>query len=105
MQYTFGQKLTPLHECTATDRAEFEACHGVRNDGQIHTSALNVDDMAIEDMMCAKEHPALHEDIRLYVDLRLQAHDCRVGGYVHRATSIEQKLDTMYDTLPHNLKW
>ncbi len=83
----------------------FEACYNVRNDGQAHTSAVNLDDMPTDDLKCASAHPALHELVRQYAQFVGQARTHRLNGDIALAMRVETKLDRMYDNLPQALRW
>lgn len=87
------------------DIHSFNVEYMVPEDGQIHLIPLNLDSMCESDLATAMKHPALHELVRKYAQLKLVAIDCRKDGKVDDALKIERKLDNLYDILPEKTKW
>lgn len=87
------------------NRSTFDIAYNVRTDGQIHTSALNLDAMTTPELECASAHPALHQDVRAYAVQLLAARDSRNGGYVSSALQYEISADRIYNVLPKSLRW
>lgn len=83
----------------------FDECYEVRTDGQIHTEAVNIDDLDICEVKIASQHPALHADVRAYAAIKVEAMGSRSAGYISHALRLEAKLDRLIEVIPEGLRW
>ncbi len=90
---------------TMDERESFDHEHGVRRDGQIHLGPINLDGMTAPDLMVAAEHPALHDDVKAYARVKLDAFGERIAGRTERAMRLEIKAERLYQRMPEGLRW
>ena len=86
-------------------RGHFNACYGVRDDGQSHGQAMNLDGMPDADLEIAREHPALHLDVRAYAAALLVARKERLAGNIDDAMKVERSMERLYNSMPAFLRW
>lgn len=85
--------------------AAFDATYGVRNDGQAHFGAINLDCMPLRDLEIAAAHPALHSDVRAYASCAIKARTARLGGWTYLALAMECSLDRHFGNIPKRCRW
>lgn len=77
----------------------------IRDDGQVHDTAINVDCATLEDLGILVDHPAIHLEVKRYAAITLHSRACRLAGRIAEAMRAESKLERIYATLPENLRW
>lgn len=77
----------------------------IRNDGQIHTQAINLEGCTDAELSTVADHPAVHTDVRRMAQLILKARACRLAGDIVKAQRLEGTADQLYGTLPRGLRW
>jgi hypothetical protein len=77
----------------------------IRNDGQIHMHAINLEGCTDSELQQVQDHPTVHCDVRQMAALYLTARQLRLQGEIAQAMRIEAKTDALYDTLPAALRW
>lgn len=77
----------------------------IRNDGQSHTQAINLEGSTTSELEVIASHPAVHADVREMARLYLQSRPARLAGRIQEALALEAKADRLYETLPAHLRW
>lgn len=87
-------------------RDDFDRIHSVRNDGQACMTAINMDALTDAELEIARDHPALHSDVREIARVLIKARALRLEGNVEQASRLENgRAERLYETLPTRLQW
>jgi hypothetical protein len=86
-------------------RDDFDRAYEVRNDGQIHLGAINLDDMPESDLRIAADHPALHSDVKQYAYGKCSAIAYKLDGEITKAARVEARLESIYYRMPKPCRW
>lgn len=88
------------------DRATFDRNNEVRTDGQIHLGPVNIEGLDDDELAIACEHPALHEEVKLFARLTKVARAKRLAGLISTAVAYERRADFIYNTtMPKKVRW
>lgn len=90
---------------TPNPRSAFDTIYGLGHNGDIQSRPINIDCMSMSELEIAIEHPALHTAIRRYAELRLTAMSHRLAGFVSLALDVDSRADSLYEAIPHHLRW
>lgn len=77
----------------------------IRNDGQTHMSAINLEGCTETELRAVHARPAVHADVRRMADIYLQSRAARLSGNIATAVRLEDAADRLYHTLPKSLRW
>lgn len=88
------------------ERLAFNANHGIGDNGQIYLGAINLEGLCDSELRVAYRHPALHETVRAFAGLTIEARELRKSGEIGAATRLETKADAIYTRqMPKSCKW
>lgn len=77
----------------------------IRNDGQTHMAAINLEGCTEPELREIAAHPAIHADVQEMAKIYLESRAARLAGNIERATRLERKADQIYDIMPRALRW
>lgn len=77
----------------------------IRDDGQIHSTAINIEGCTDAELKEVSAHPAIHRDVRRAAELTMHARALRLEGNISRAMIIEEKVTWVHNLLPRHLRW
>lgn len=77
----------------------------IRNDGQTHMRAINLEGSTDSELREIAAHPAIHADVRRMAEIYLKSRPARLAGNIALAMRLEAAADRLYDTLPNALRW
>lgn len=77
----------------------------IREDGQVHMGAINLEGCTDAELVTITAHPAPHADIKLMAAMLLRARQSRLEGRTDTAMKLEARFERLYATLPKRLKW
>jgi len=77
----------------------------IRDDGQIHNTAINLEGCTPEELKEVSKHPAIHRDVRQAALLSMNARALRLDGQIAQALIMEGAIERIYNLLPSHLRW
>ena len=77
----------------------------IRDDGQTHMGAINLEGCTATELHTVAGHPAVHADVRSMARIYILSRAHRIRGAIEQATRLEAKADRLYATLPQSLRW
>jgi hypothetical protein len=77
----------------------------IRDDGQTHMSAINLEGCTETELLHVSAHPAVHADVRRMAAIYIESRKNRLAGNIGVALRLEAAADRLYDTLPKWARW
>lgn len=86
------------------DRFNLE--NGIISTGQIVQHPINLDCLPTDDVVLASIHPALHDEVKTYAKMLLEARRLRLSGKINEAVRLDHRLNVLYNFhIPSKLLW